>query len=64
MRQLMSMIFTRDLRKESRSLMNVTFRLPSEELDKQFIAEAAEKGLVGIRVTGPWAVSALPFIMP
>lgn len=42
-------LYTGFAQKESRSLMNVTFRLPSEELDKQFIAEAAEKGLVGIK---------------
>lgn len=35
--------------KDSRSLMNVTFRLPSEELEKKFIAEAAEKGLKGLK---------------
>lgn len=35
--------------KEDRSLMNVTFRLPSEELDKVFIAEAAEKGFSGLK---------------
>jgi phosphoserine aminotransferase len=29
----------------SRSLMNVTFRLPSEELDAQFLAEASARGL-------------------
>ena len=33
--------------------MNVTFRLPSEELDKQFIAEAAEKAWWELRVTDP-----------
>jgi phosphoserine aminotransferase len=31
--------------KASRSLMNVTFRLPSEELDAQFLAEASARGL-------------------
>ena len=35
--------------KDSRSLMNVTFRLPSEELEKKFVAEAAEKNLVGVK---------------
>jgi phosphoserine aminotransferase len=35
--------------KESRSLMNVTFRLPSEDLEKKFIAEGAEKGLIGLK---------------
>lgn len=35
--------------KEDRSLMNVTYRLPSEELEKKFIAEAAEKGFSGLK---------------
>ena len=35
--------------KESRSLMNVTFRLPSEELEKAFVAEATENGLGGLK---------------
>lgn len=34
---------------ESRSLMNVTFRLPSEELEKQFISEATKAGLDGLK---------------
>ena len=33
----------------SRSLMNPVFRLPTEELEKQLIAEAAEAGMVGIK---------------
>ena len=33
----------------SRSYMNVTFRLPSEELEKKFIAEGTEKGLIGLK---------------
>jgi phosphoserine aminotransferase len=33
----------------SRSLMNVTFRLPSEELEKQFISEATRAGLDGLK---------------
>ena len=33
----------------SRSLMNVTFRLPSEELEKKFAVEAAAEGLVGVK---------------
>ena len=32
-----------------RSLMNVTFRLPSEDLEKRFISEAAEKDLMGLK---------------
>jgi phosphoserine aminotransferase len=35
--------------KESRSLMNVTFRLPSEELEKQFVKEADEAGFDGLK---------------
>lgn len=35
--------------KGSRSLMNVTFRLPKEELEEKFVAEALEKNLSGIR---------------
>jgi phosphoserine aminotransferase len=33
---------------ESRSLMNVTFRLPTEALEKTFLAEAASAGMVGL----------------
>jgi phosphoserine aminotransferase len=33
----------------ARSLMNVTFRLPSPELEAAFIAEAAERGLVELK---------------
>jgi phosphoserine aminotransferase len=35
--------------KDSRSLMNVTFRLPSEELEGRFIAEALKEGLAGLK---------------
>lgn len=35
--------------KESRSLMNVTFHLPSEELEKQFVKEAEKTGLDGLK---------------
>lgn len=35
--------------KSSRSFMNVTFRLPSEELEKKFIAAGADKGLMGLK---------------
>ncbi|WP_042476686.1 3-phosphoserine/phosphohydroxythreonine transaminase [Bacillus ndiopicus] len=34
--------------KESRSLMNITFRLADEELEKQFLTEAKEMGFVGL----------------
>jgi phosphoserine aminotransferase len=36
-------------RKESRSLMNVTFRLPTEELEKTFHKEATAAGLDGLK---------------
>jgi len=34
---------------EARSLMNVTYRLPGEELEKKFIDEAKKKGFEGIK---------------
>jgi phosphoserine aminotransferase len=34
---------------EARSLMNVTFRLPSEDLEKQFAKEASAQGLDGLK---------------
>lgn len=34
--------------REARSLMNVTFRLPSAELDEKFCSEAADAGLSGL----------------
>ncbi len=34
---------------DSRSMMNVTFRLPSEDLEKQFVAEALDAGLGGLK---------------
>jgi len=35
--------------KECRSLMNVTFRLPTEDLEKQFIKESTAAGLDGLK---------------
>jgi phosphoserine aminotransferase len=35
--------------KNSRSLMNITFRLPSEDLEKQFISEALENRMLGLK---------------
>jgi phosphoserine aminotransferase len=35
--------------KESRSLMNVTFRLPSEDLEQKFVAEALKEDLGGLK---------------
>lgn len=41
-------VFRLHAQKDSRSLMNVTFRTASPELDKEFIALCAENGLVSI----------------
>lgn len=35
--------------KKSRSIMNITFRLPSEELEERFLKEAKVKNLVGLK---------------
>lgn len=35
--------------KDSRSLMNVTFNLPTKELEAQFVAEGAQNGLVSLK---------------
>ena len=36
-------------KKDSRSLMNVTFNLPTPELEEQCVNEAKEKGLIGLK---------------
>lgn len=36
-------------KKESRSIMNVTFRLPTEELEAMCVEEGAKRGLIGIK---------------
>jgi phosphoserine aminotransferase len=41
--------FRSPVEKQSRSVMNVVFRLPSEELEGQFIAEAKRRGMVGLK---------------
>jgi len=41
--------FTGTAEAESRSLMNITFRLPEEDLDKLFIEQANEKGFAGLK---------------
>ncbi len=41
--------FKSTVERGSRSWMNVTFRLPSEDLEKKFIAEAEQAGLVGLK---------------
>ena len=34
---------------EDRSVMNITFRLPTEDLEKKFVAESTEAGLIGLK---------------
>ncbi len=41
--------FRSPVEKESRSVMNVVFRLPSEDLEAQFIADAKKNGMVGLK---------------
>lgn len=36
-------------REDSRSLMNITFNLPKEELEKQCVAEGLERDLIGLK---------------
>ena len=45
---------------DSRSLMNVTFRLPTEELETRFTAAAIDAGLVGLKGTGRLAACGRP----
>jgi phosphoserine aminotransferase len=52
--------FLAPVEKESRSLMNVVFRLPTEDLEKRFVSEATKQGMVGLaghRSTGGIRVS-------
>jgi len=35
--------------KECRSDMNVTFRLPNEELENKFVSQATDKGMIGLK---------------
>ena len=41
--------FTGHAQKDSRSLMNITFRLPNEELEAKFVSEATAAGLSGLK---------------
>lgn len=40
--------YTPHARKQDRSLMNITFKTPSEELDKKFLAEAEDVGMANL----------------
>lgn len=44
-----SKLYTNSVNPEDRSLMNVTFVTPTEELNKKFVEEAAENGIVNIK---------------
>jgi phosphoserine aminotransferase len=35
--------------KDARSLMNITFRMPTEDLENQFISEAKKQGMIGLK---------------
>jgi phosphoserine aminotransferase len=41
--------FRSPVERESRSVMNVVFRLPTPELEEQFIAEAKKQGMIGLK---------------
>lgn len=41
--------YTGTVEKGSRSIMNVPFRLPSEDLEKQFVASALENKILGVK---------------
>jgi phosphoserine aminotransferase len=41
--------FRSPVEKESRSVMNVVFRLPAEDMEAEFIAEARKRGMVGLK---------------
>jgi phosphoserine aminotransferase len=47
--------------KAHRSFMNVTYRLPNEDLEKAFVKEAEAAGLSGLKATALWAVCARQF---
>jgi phosphoserine aminotransferase len=41
--------YNNPVNKADRSKMNVVFRLPSEELEKQFVKEAEAAGIIGVK---------------
>ena len=45
----MSGFYRAPVEKQSRSLMNIVFRLPSEALEEKFVAEAKKNGMVGLK---------------
>jgi phosphoserine aminotransferase len=45
----MSAFYRAPAEKDSRSVMNIVFRLPSEALEEKFVAEAKKNGMVGLK---------------
>jgi phosphoserine aminotransferase len=45
----MSSFYRAPVEKESRSYMNIVFRLPNEQLEDKFVADAKKAGMVGIK---------------
>src|SRR5262244_1451108 len=45
----MASFYRAPVEKDSRSVMNIVFRLPSEALDEKFVAEAKKSGMVGLK---------------
>ncbi|MCP4660177.1 MAG: 3-phosphoserine/phosphohydroxythreonine transaminase, partial [bacterium] len=41
--------FRAPVAKDSRSMMNIVFRLPSEDLEKKFVAEGVERNMLGLK---------------
>jgi len=42
-------LYRAPVEKDSRSVMNVVFRLPSEDIEKRFLAESKKHGMVGLK---------------
>lgn len=45
----MSAFYKAPVEKDSRSVMNIVFRLPNEALEEKFVAEAKKNGMVGLK---------------
>jgi phosphoserine aminotransferase len=44
-----SSFYTGSVEKDSRSGMNIPFKLPTEELDNEFVSQATKKGFIGLK---------------
>ena len=63
----MSGFYRAPVEKAARSTMNIVFRLPTEELDDRFVAEAKKQRMVGLkghRSAGGIRVSAYNAVSP